>query len=400
VWITAVPGAAAIDHGNGGFSLDREQCEQCSVISDKIVEFPKTEISDDEKARRIAIEVDRLAAQPTVEWRWACKSRASLFGITPEELREFVEAKLRDIKAAERAAEAAKRRQEERAEKQRRSAERDESRKREKEQRDIEKAAERKAKEKDKAFADIAKLPSDHHEAKLSELARRLDEDLVALRDEFSEYGDTIDETAMPSATWHTEPWPDPVATAELLRDLIAKIDQHFAARPHEILTIALWTMMSWAHEVAATHSAFLIATSAEPDSGKTTMLGTVSFLVPKPFSAVESTGPSIYRFVDREKPTFVLDEADDLFKRRADVRHIYNASWTRGPKIARQMSIGGVSMTVWFDPFCPKAIGLLGSNIPRTLMSRSIVIKTWPKRREDKQTFNHVDERCVHHAS
>jgi len=94
-------------------------------------------------------------------------------------------------------------------------------------------------------------LPSDRHEGKLIELAKQLGEDLVALRDEFSEYADTIEEAEVPSATWQVEPWPEPVTAAALLPDVIAKIDQHFAARPHEVLAIALWTMMAWVHEIA-----------------------------------------------------------------------------------------------------------------------------------------------------
>jgi hypothetical protein len=41
---------------------------------------------------------------------------------------------------------------------------------------------------------------------------------------------------------------------------------------------------MAWVHEIAATHSAFLVTTSAEQDSGKTTALGVARFLVPKPY--------------------------------------------------------------------------------------------------------------------
>jgi hypothetical protein len=37
------------------------------------------------------------------------------------------------------------------------------------------------------------------------------------------------------------------------------------------------------------------------------------TFLVPKPFVSVEPTGPSVYRTVDREHPTLIIDEADDL---------------------------------------------------------------------------------------
>jgi putative DNA primase/helicase len=248
------------------------------------------------------------------------------------------------------------------------------------------------AKKREKAFADIAKLPTAHHEAELIKLAARLGEDLAALRDEFAEHIDSDDATATPP-TWDVVPWPDAVATAPLLRDVIDKIKLHFAARLHELLAIALWVLMTWTHDIAATHSPFLAAVSAEPDSGKTTLLGTVSFLVPRPIAGVESTAASIFRFIDHEKPTLLLDEADDLFKRKADVRHILNASWTRNTKIARQQRIGGNWVTVWFDIFCPKVLGALGKNLPHTLATRSIIVKMWPKKPGDPQSFDNVDD-------
>ena len=45
--------------------------------------------------------------------------------------------------------------------------------------------------------------------------------------------------------------------------------------------------MTAWAHE-DATHSPILAAISVEPDSGKSTLLGVLRFLVPKPFVSVE----------------------------------------------------------------------------------------------------------------
>src|SRR5262249_47136196 len=102
----------------------------------------------------------------------------------------------------------------------------------------------------------------------------------------------------------------------------------------------------------------------------------------------------TIFRFVDREKPTLLIDEVDDLFQRKADVRHIFNAAWTRGTKIPRQVSIQGVSMTVWFDPFCPKAVGLLGLNLPRPLVGRGIVVKVWQKKGGKKvENFPHIND-------
>ena len=95
--------------------------------------------------------------------------------------------------------------------------------------------------------------------------------------------------------------------------------------RPEAVIATALWTMTAWAHE-GATHSPILAAISVEPDSGKSTLLGVLRFLVPKPFVSVEPTGPSVYRTVDREHPTLIIDEADDLFYRKSDLRAIVNA--------------------------------------------------------------------------
>jgi putative DNA primase/helicase len=232
-------------------------------------------------------------------------------------------------------------------------------------------------------------LPSDRHAAKLTELAKRLDQDLVALGAEFSDFC-AAESSATATAAWAVERWGAPVATAALLQELIDKIGKHIIARPHELLAIALWVTMAWVHESAATHSVFLVATSAEPDSGKTTLLGVLGFLLPKPFAGAEPTGPSIYRFVDREKPTLIVDEADDLFARKTDAKHIFNASWTRGTKIPRQVQ----GVTHWFDPFSPKVVGLLGMQLPRTLVGRSIVIKLWPKRPDEKvENFSHTDD-------
>ena len=48
---------------------------------DKIVEFPKSEVSDEEKARRISIELDRLTRLAPNEWRVWYKRSAQTLGI-------------------------------------------------------------------------------------------------------------------------------------------------------------------------------------------------------------------------------------------------------------------------------------------------------------------------------
>ena len=355
-----------------------------SSRDENVVDFPagkEIEIRDAEKTRHVMTEAMRLANLTPGEWRLWIDGSAERLGISRGDLEGLIKELLKDREKKDRAARAEVLRIEQRAERQR-----------EREQGRVEKDAARKDKEKRKAFSSIIKLPSAQHEAQLAQLAKQLDEDSATLREEFSEF--IGKDSVTPSSEWCVEPWDTPVATEALISELIAKIGKHVVARPHQVLATVLWGMMAWVHEITATHSPYLVATSAEPDSGKTTLLGVIGYLAAKPFTAVESTGPSIYRFVDREKPTLLVDEADDLFARKSDVKHIFNAGWTRGAKVARQVSIGGVSMTVWFDIFCPKAVGLLGMNLPRTLVGRSIVIKLWPKTADEKvENFSHSDD-------
>ena len=345
-----------------------------------------SEIAAQEKARRVMAEATRLANLAPDEWRLWIDRRAERFGVPRVTLEGLIEAIIKDQEKKQREAKAEARRQEQRAERQGNAAKRE----KEREQQQILKDAERKQKEKLKAFTAIAKLPSVLHEAKLAELAKRIDEEVSVLRDEFADFVGVESSSAAMPTDWTVEPWAEPVAMATLLQELIDKINKYVMARPHEVLTMALWAAMAWVHEIAAIHSPYLVATSVEPESGKTTAINVLRFMVPKPYLGAELTGPSLYRFVDREKPTLFNDEADDVFSRKPDLGKIYNAAWTRGTKIPRQVK----GVTQWFDPFCPKAIGLIGMNVPRALVTRGIVIKMWPTKPDEVvEDFAYADD-------
>src|SRR5260370_29237704 len=94
-------------------------------------------------------------------------------------------------------------------------------------------------------------------------------------------------------------------------RRLSAKVRKYTVLRPEAVIATALWTMTAWAHE-GAPHSPILAAISVEPNSGKSTLLGVLRFLVPKPFLTVEPTGPSVYLTFDLGHPTLIIAEADD----------------------------------------------------------------------------------------
>ena len=128
-----------------------------------VVEFPNAE----EKARRLRVDVERLAKLPVVEWMFYLSDIAKKHGIEVATLRQMIEAV---IKAAEKQAREA-RGELRRAEKQRRESEhkqerkqeREEERRREREEREARKEEERKDREKQKAFEAIIKLPGAEH---------------------------------------------------------------------------------------------------------------------------------------------------------------------------------------------------------------------------------------------
>ena len=337
---------------------------------------PKPESGAEDRARRLAAEVERLARQSPAEWLYYIETGiAEKFGIAAAAMKEMVEATVKANEKKEREAKGESRRketsQQRRVEKERTEVKRDQER----EQARLEKESARREREKEKTFASLVPLPSKEREARLAALAKSLDEDLDTITAEFEVFVGS--DKREPGAI---EPWGEPVATKDLLTDLTMQIRQYIVVDDAGAATLSLWTMFAWAHE-SASHSPILIITSAEKDSGKTTLLGVLGYLTPRPYSTVEMTGPGLFHIVDYMHPTLIVDEADKLFQRKYDLLHIINSGWTRGTKITR--IVRGFPRE--FDTFCPKIIGMKGLSLPDTLASRGIAVKLWPKTDAEK---------------
>ena len=283
---------------------------------EKVLDFPRAEVTPEENARRVTVEATRLASLAPGEWRLWIDHSADRLRIPRATLQGLIVAIIKDSEKKARDAETAARRQE--------LAVRGEQERKQREQEQIDRRAEHKRKEKEKAFESLISLPSEQQETRLGELAKQLDEDVAVIRDHFTAFVG-MQGRAASTNSWNVELWPDPLETQALLQKISAKISKYVVLRPEAVIATALWTTTAWAHE-GATHSPILAAISVEPDSGKSTLLGVLRFLVPKPFVSVEPTGPSVYRTVDREHPTLIIDEADDLFYRKSDLRAIVNA--------------------------------------------------------------------------
>ena len=113
--------------------------------------------------------------------------------------------------------------------------------------------------------------------------------------------------------------------------------------------------MMAWVHDEIATHCPILNINSAEPESGKSTIMGLLSFLMPRCIATVEVSEGALYRAIQKWQPSFAIDEFDSVLAddSKASLRSIINSGHTRGQGVLR--CIGDDHAPEIFPTFCPQ---------------------------------------------
>ncbi len=157
----------------------------------------------------VTVEATRLASLAPGKWRLWIDRSAERLRIQRATLQGLIVAIIKDSKKKACECKAEARRQEERV----RGEQERKQRERKREQERIDKKAERTRTQKEKAFERLISLPSEQHEARIVELAKRLDEDLAAIRNGFSAFVGMASDAAS-TDSWNVEPWPEPVELA------------------------------------------------------------------------------------------------------------------------------------------------------------------------------------------
>jgi putative DNA primase/helicase len=170
----------------------------------------------------------------------------------------------------------------------------------------------------------------------------------------------------------NVEPWPQAVDGAELLEQLSAVYRSHLALPESAADAAALWVLHTYALD-AAQCSPFLTWQSPTPRCGKTTAQAITAALAARAILTSNISAAALFRFMDRETPTLILDEGDTYLKGNDELRGVLNAGHTRDA--AYVIRCDGPQ----FEPrrFCTwgaKSIALIGK-LPPTLHDRSIVI-------------------------
>jgi Protein of unknown function (DUF3631)/VirE N-terminal domain len=190
------------------------------------------------------------------------------------------------------------------------------------------------------------------------------------------------------------EPWPETVAGAAVLDEVAKTVSSYLALPDGAAEAIALWIMHAHAYE-AFIHSPRLNFRSPVKGCGKTLALDVLSVLTPRSLRTESITPAVLFRLVEGQKPTLLLDETDTYLKEADELRGLLNAGHKRG---AVALRCEGESNTVRaFKAFAPAALAGI-RELPGTLHDRSIVVelvrakrgeirKRFDSRRTDKET-------------
>lgn len=153
----------------------------------------------------------------------------------------------------------------------------------------------------------------------------------------------------------------------------------------HAPAALALWVLHAHCID-AADHTPYMKIHSPQPESGKSLTLEVLNELVPRPLLVIEPSEAVVYREVDANKPTLLLDEIDAIFNKleHEGLRALLNAGHSRGTSVPRCVGQGTAMTTKRFPTFCAKALAGIG-NLPHTVETRSVPILMTKKTRDEK---------------
>ena len=110
------------------------------------------------------------------------------------------------------------------------------------------------------------------------------------------------------------DPNAEPVDLAGLLDGVRAMITKYVVLTDPQADAVTLWTAHTHAIDAADT-TPYENVNSAEKQSGKTRLLEVQELLVRKPWKSDHASAAALYRKVEKDCPTLLLDESDAAFK-------------------------------------------------------------------------------------
>jgi hypothetical protein len=259
----------------------------------------------------------------------------------------------------------------------------------------------------DPLLVELARLSRFEYDRRRKKEAKKLGIKLDTLDREVAELRaeSAADKDFLPH--WTVELWPEQVDGAALLDALRAHFRRYVVLPEYADIALALWTLNTWAFE-SFDIAPYLSITSPTRRCGKTVLMTLLYWLCGRGKKSDSMSKPAIYRSVDTERPTLVLDEVGWVLDPKDERQGILCGGFERNGFVEVCEGEGTSITPRLFSTFCPKAFGLIGQLTP-TLTDRSIVIAMRRKmpsekaerlRRRDTEEHGQLRRQCLRWAT
>src|SRR5262245_57637095 len=246
----------------------------------------------------------------------------------------------------------------------------------------------------DPLLVELARLSRFEYDRRRKQEAKKLGIKVDTLDREVAELRahSTADKDFLPH--WSVEPWPEQVDGAALLDALRAHFKRYVVLPEHADIALALWALNTWTFE-SFDIAPYLSITSPTRRCGRTVLMTLLYWLCRRGKKSDSMSRPAIYRSVDTERPTLVLDEVGWVLDPRDERQGILCGGFERNGFVEVCEGEGTSITTRLSSTFCPKAFGLIGQ-LTATLTDRSIVIpmrRKMPSERAERLRRRDINE-------
>ena len=172
-------------------------------------------------------------------------------------------------------------------------------------------------------------------------------------------------------------PWHEEVEISAVLHEALDLVCEYVHLHVDARVTVVLWALHTHLHDLVSV-SPRLAIQSPEKGCGKSTLLEAVALLVLRPLVASSITSASVFRLIEAAKPTLLLDESDQLFRREnAELVAVINSSHRKAGAfvIRTEEKKDGSFEPVRFSTWAPIVMAGI-RELPATLQDRSLVVK------------------------
>lgn len=175
-----------------------------------------------------------------------------------------------------------------------------------------------------------------------------------------------------------------------MLEELRKHSARYVVLPKHADIVLALWVLHTWVFECFDI-TPYLAITSPTRRCGKTLLMTILYWVCCRAKKNDNMSKAAIYRSVEAERPTLILDEVSWVLDQKDERQGILCGGFERLGFVEICEGEGANITTKRYSTFCPKAFGLIGK-LTATLMDRSIEIPMQRKLAEKVERLRRRD--------